>query len=142
MHLHIQLSYFCSLQLDFENCFQDHTTTRAIPPVNKVLATIFKTTKLVMYNSLVILFGFPLAFFWAMGFGCLAFIFTWLWSPILRSLLMTIHVVMPLYTETTRSLFYPIGDTLGRVFRQIQIKASLDGGLNIQKNTTTRPQNV
>ena len=112
--------------------------------INQALDKVFTITKLMMYNLLVILIGFPTAFFWALGFASIAFFCTYILSPFIRMILIFVHVIMPLATETTRSLLYPLGDAIGRIFRQIQIKASLDGGLNIQKNTTTnRPaQNV
>lgn len=105
----------------------------AIPQINKALTKTVKTIKLRMYNILVIFFSTPLTIFWAVVFGCSAFLCTWVWSLFLRLLLMGILIIMPLYTEVNRSLSYPVADAMGCVFRQIQIKTLLDDNrLHIQ----------
>ena len=127
------LSSQCILfQLDFEKCFQEHKSTETVQPIKKVIGFIFKYTKLVVYNILVIVFGFLFAFNWAIIYGIVVFTLTWIWSPVQRLTLITIHFLLPLTTETLRALLYPLADAIGRIFRQIRVKASFGGGLNLQ----------
>ena len=140
LHAKLTLMYI-SFQLDFEKCFQEHKSTETIKPIKKVIGIVFKYTKLVVYNILVIVFGFLFAFLWAITYGIVVFILTWIWSPVQRLTLITIHFLLPLTTETLRALLYPLADAVGRIFRQIRVKASFDGGLNLQ-GLAGRTQNV
>ena len=128
-------------QTDFEKCFQEHKSTETFKPIKKAIGFIFKYTKLIVYNILVIVFGFLFAAIWAIIYGIHLFILIWIWSPLQRLTLITIHFLLPLTTETLRAVLYPPADAIGRIFRQIRIKASFSGGLNLQ-GIAGRTQNV
>ena len=61
--------------------------------------------------------------------GFCAFYVNYVWSPSLRLALLLVASMLPLVTEPLRVLFSPLADAVARVFRQIRIKATLDGGL-------------
>ena len=111
---------------------EEHKSTETVKPVKKAIGLIFKYTKLFVYNILAILFGFLLVVLWAIIYGILAFILSFIWSPALRLTLLSIHAWSPLIKETLQALFYPLADAAARTFRQIRVKASFDGGLNLQ----------
>ena len=90
---------------------------------------MFKYTKLVVYNFFVILLGIFLAFIWAIVYGIIMFYITYVWSPSLRLALILINTALPLATEPLRAFLTPLADVAARIFRQIRIKAQLNGGL-------------
>ena len=90
---------------------------------------MFKYTKLIVYNFFVILLGIFLAFIWAVIYGFIIFYITYIWSPVLRLALLLINTALPLATEPLRALLTPLADVAARLFRQIRIKAQLNGGL-------------
>ena len=90
---------------------------------------MFKYTKLVVYNFFVILLGIFMAFLWAVLYGFIMFYITYIWSPALRLILLLINTALPVITEPLRALLTPLADVAARMFRQIRIKAQLNGGL-------------
>lgn len=90
---------------------------------------MYKYTKLCVYNFFVILLGILMAFIWAILYGFVMFYITYLWSPALRLALILVNTALPLVTEPLRALLSPLADVAARVFRQIRIKAKLNGGL-------------
>jgi len=105
-----------------------------------LIGYVFKYTKLVVYNIFVIAFGFLFAFLFAFLYGLTSFILSWIWSPSLRLTLLTVNAVLPVVTEPLRALFLPLVDVSARIFRQIRIKTTLDGGLLLPLHKVeTRP---
>ena len=101
---------------------------------------VYKYTKLVIYHIFVILIGIPLAIIWAVINGIMVFILVWLYQPVLRMTVMWIYAVTPLVTVPLQAIYTPLVDAHARIFRQIRIKAKLDGsfaerlaGINSQR---------
>ena len=91
------------------------------------LGITYKYTKLVVYHIFVILIGIPMALLWALLNGIMVFILVWLYQPALRVTVMWIYAVTPLVTVPLQAIFTPLVDIQARIFRQIRIKANLDG---------------
>lgn len=115
--------------MDFTACFHEHKSTKTIPIVYKINGYIFKYTKLVFYNLLVILFGWASSIFWALQLAMLAFILTWIWRPVLKMVLIVVSSTLPAVTEPLKILFTPLVDVQARIFRQIRVKGWLNGEL-------------
>ena len=64
---------------------------------------------------------------WALLNAIMVFILVWLYQPVLRVTVMWIYAVTPLVTVPLQAIFTPLVDIQGRIFRQIHIKAKLDG---------------
>ena len=75
----------------------------------------------------VILIGVPMAILWAILNGIMVFILVWLYQPVLRVTVMWIYAFTPLVTVPIQAIFTPLVDVSARIFRQIRIKASLEG---------------
>ena len=117
------------IQLEFEDCFREHKSTRLFEPIYKVYSVMYKYIKLVFYHFLVILVGFPLTILWALINAVTAFTYTWLWGPVMKIWLLWIYGVIPLVTAPLRALFRPLVDVAARVFRQIRIHFAAEGKL-------------
>ena len=120
---------FCNIiiQLEFDRCFHEHKSTKTFPQLNTCLGITYKYTKLVIYHIFVILIGVPMAILWAILNGIMVFILVWLYQPVLRVTVMWIYAFTPLVTVPIQAIFTPLVDVSARIFRQIRIKASLDG---------------
>ena len=64
---------------------------------------------------------------WAIISGIMVFILVWLYQPGLRLTIMWIYAITPLVTVPLQAIFTPLVDVAARIFRQIRIKAKLDG---------------
>lgn len=66
---------------------------------------------------------------WGIILSFVSFTMSWLWNPSLKVFLLVVNSTLPAITEPLKALFTPLVDVSARVFRQIRVKASLDGGL-------------
>ena len=123
------------MQLEFEACFHEHKKTKTIRPVHNVLGVTYKWIKLITYHSFVFIIGIPLMIVWAFVNGIMAFIYSWIWSPALRLSIFWLAAALPLVTMPLVVIFKPLVDVSARMFRQIQIKANLNGQLYGQPQT-------
>lgn len=64
---------------------------------------------------------------WAIINGIMVFILVWIYQPALRMTIMWIYAITPLATVPLQAIFTPLVDVVARIFRQIRIKAKLDG---------------
>ena len=120
---------FLSLQLEFDKCFHEHKSTKTFPQLHACLGVTYKYTKLVIYHIFVILIGVPMTLLWALINGIMVFVLVWLYQPVLRLTIMWIYALTPLVTVPLQAIFTPLVDVGARIFRQIRIKAKLDGAL-------------
>ena len=68
-----------------------------------------------------------MALIWAVVNGIMVFILVWLYQPVLRMIVMWIYAVSPLVSVPLQAIYTPLVDVHARIFRQIRIKAKLDG---------------
>lgn len=122
-------------QLEFAACFHEHQKTKIFGMAHKVLEIVYKWIKLITYHVLAFAIGVPLMIVWAFLGGIFAFIYSWIWSPILRVLIFILAAVLPVATMPLVLLCRPLVDVSARMFRQIQIKANLNGQLYGQHQT-------
>ena len=115
------------MQLEFNKCFHEHKSTKTFPELNLCLGLCYKYTKLVIYHIFVILIGVPMAILWAIINGIMVFVLVWLYQPALRLTIMWIYAATPLITVPLQAIFTPLVDVSARLFRQIRVKATLDG---------------
>ena len=125
-----------SVQLEFEACFHEHEKTKTVVQLHDVLGVVYKWIKLITYHLFVVLIGIPLMIIWAFVNGIMAFLYSWIWSPVLRLSIFWLAAILPLVTMPLVVIFKPLVDVSARIFRQIRIKANLNGQLYGQ------PQNV
>eukprot|EP00731_Ephydatia_muelleri_P030370 Em0021g893a len=111
---------FCD-DLDFEDCFREHKSTKLVDPIYKVYGITYKYIKLAVYHLLVLVFGIPIAIIWALINAIIAFTCTWLWSPVLKIVVLLIYGISPLVTETVRAFMSPLVDMSARILRQIRL---------------------
>ncbi|KAL5476229.1 hypothetical protein EMCRGX_G026146 [Ephydatia muelleri] len=109
------------LKLDFEDCFREHKSTKLVDPIYKVYGITYKYIKLAVYHLLVLVFGIPIAIIWALINAIIAFTCTWLWSPVLKIVVLLIYGISPLVTETVRAFMSPLVDMSARILRQIRL---------------------
>ncbi len=122
MLLYVHNYDFLSLQLDFENCFTEHKSTKTIPIVYKIIGLVYKYLKLFIYHFFVFLIGIPLAILWAITNGIIIFTVVWMWGPLLKVISMMTYSLAPLVTVATEVSLRPFMDMSARVFRQIRVK--------------------
>ena len=115
------------MQLEFDKCFHEHKSTKTFRQLNVCLGVTYKYTKLVIYHIFVILIGVPMAILWAILNGLMVFILVWLYQPVLRVTVMWIYALTPLFTVPIQAILTPLVDVSARIFRQIRIKANLEG---------------
>ena len=115
--------------MKFESCFRESKPFSTVRVLYRVLGIMFYYTKLILYNYFVIILGFLFTFIWAVLMGFFAFYVNYVWNPSLRLALLLIASFLPLVTEPLRAFLSPLADAIARVYRQIHIKATLDGGL-------------
>ena len=128
IHTPLSLSLSLSLlQLDFDKCFYEHESTKTIPQLFIIVGRIYKYIKIAMYHFFVFLFGIPMAVFWAMFNGFMVFFYVWFYQPFLRLSTMWMYALSPLVSVPLQAFFAPISDVVARIFRQIRVKATLDG---------------
>lgn len=77
----------------------------------------------------MIIFGIFLAVIWGIILSFVSFTISWLLYPSLKSFLLVVNSTLPALTEPLKAFFTPLVDVSARFFRQIRVKASLDGGL-------------
>ena len=68
-----------------------------------------------------------MAIIWAIINGIMVFVLVWLYQPLLRLTIMWVYAFTPLVTVPLQAIFTPLVDVGARIFRQIRIKATLDG---------------
>ena len=68
-----------------------------------------------------------MALFWACLNGFMMFLFVWLYQPFLRLTIMWLYAFTPLVTVPLQAMLTPLVDVYARIFRQIRVKATLDG---------------
>ena len=90
---------------------------------------MFLYARAFLYNVFVVTLGIIFTFIWAVLMGFFTFYVNFVWSPSLRLALLLVASMLPLVTQPLRILLSPLADAIARVFRQIRIKATLDGGL-------------
>ncbi len=115
--------YFLSLQLDFENCFTEHKSTKTAPSVYIFVGLLYKYLKLITYHIFVFFIGIPFAIFWAITNGIIIFTVVWIWGPVLKVISMVAHsFAAPLVAVATEVALKPCIDMTARVFRKIRVK--------------------
>ena len=123
------LSTNCSWQLEFDVCFHEHQKTKIFGLAHKVLGIVYKWIKIITYHVFAFVIGVPLMIIWALFSGITAFVYSWIWSPVLRVAIFWLAALLPLITVPIVIMYRPLVDVTARVFRQIQIKANLNGQL-------------
>jgi hypothetical protein len=131
------------LQLDFDKCFYEHESTKTLPELFTIVGRIYKYVKLIVYHFFVLFLGIPMALFWAIFNGFMVFLYVWLWQPILRLSTMWLYAVSPLASVPLQAFFAPLIDVSARIFRQIRVKATLDGPFaeRLAGQASTRAEN-
>ena len=133
--LHIQLKLllkFSYLQLEYKATFHEHEKTKVLEPVSKVLEIIYRWIKLIVYHFFVFIIGIPLMLMWAFLNGIMAFIYSWMWSPVLRISIFWLAATLPLATMPLVTIFRPLIDVAARCLRQIRLKGALTGNGFVQ----------
>ena len=115
------------IQLDFNKCFYEHKSTKSFDQLNVCLGITYQFTKLVTYHIFVFLLGIPMLIFWALFNAVVVFILVWIYQPGLRVMIMVTYAWMPLVTVPLQAMLTPLVDASARIFRQIRIKANLEG---------------
>ena len=92
---------------------------------------MFTYIKLFVYNFLVLILGLPLAVLWGIIIAISAFIYTWIWGPALKTVLMWLYASVPLVLAFLRSVYRPFVDVSARIFRQIRLRSSVNGKATI-----------
>lgn len=104
-------------QLDFEECFNEHKSTRTFLQLHTFLSLTYKYTKIVIYHILVIIVGIWFAIAWAVINAAVAFFHAWVYGPMLKLMLIIVYMLNPLYSVPVRVLLRPPVDTIGRLCR-------------------------
>ena len=115
------------MQLDFDKCFYEYDSTKTLPELMAIVGVIYKYVKLVVYHGFVIVVGIPMALMWAILNGFMVFCLVWLYQPLLRIMIMLIYALAPWATVPLQAFYTPLIDAHARIFRQIRVKATLDG---------------
>ena len=113
-----------SLQLDFKECFHEHESTKTVAVYYKVLGLTYKYVKLFTYHFFVFVFGFILAFLFAILNGVMSFIHVWIYGPTAKIALLWVYAVIPLAVAPLRAILRPLVDVHARIFRQIRVNLS------------------
>lgn len=121
------------MQLEFEDCFEEHNKTKTFAALYKVLGLVYKYTKLVLYHIFVIVIGIPLMFLWAIINGIMVFVLVWVWGPALRLIITVVYSTAPAFYVPVQAILSPIIDVFARIFRQCVIKGKLSGGLAMSR---------
>ena len=119
------------LQLEFQDCFREHKSIRTHWAIYKFYNVVFTYIKLFVYNFLVLILGLPLAVLWGIIIAISAFIYTWIWGPALKTVLMWLYASVPLVLAFLRSVYRPFVDVSARIFRQIRLRSSVNGKATI-----------
>ncbi|XP_019857380.1 PREDICTED: uncharacterized protein LOC109585694 [Amphimedon queenslandica] len=130
------------LDLDFKTVFYEHQSTPTIPQVYAIYNKVFHFTKAIVYNGLVLIFGIFITLVWAFLASILAFVTTWVWWPIMRSALFVSGATIPAVVEPMKAFLTPLADVHARIFRQIRINATFNGGFNPRINDRAASSNV
>lgn len=104
-------------QLDFEECFHEHKSTRTFLQLHTFLSLTYKYTKIAIYHILVIIVGIWFAIAWAVINAAVAFFHAWVYGPMLKLMLIIVYMLNPLYSVPVRVLLRPPVDTIGRLCR-------------------------
>ena len=109
---------FLHLQLDFEECFREHKSTRTFFQLHTLLSLIYTHTKFVIYHIFVIGIGVWLMLLLAIINGVFAFFHVWIWGPLLKLLLMVLYTfIKPIYSALVKVILYPVVETAGLLCR-------------------------
>lgn len=121
------------LKLEFEDCIDKHPNTLIIPKLNHFLSLSYKYTKLVVYCIFLVVVGVPLTFVWGCINGSTIFCCMWVWSPILKLILLCVHSCAPTIVVPVQVVCGPIVDVSARIFRQIRFQAIILGRPSLDK---------
>ena len=121
------------LQLEFEDCFEEHHKAKTYPALYQVLGIVFKYTKFIIYHFFVVILGIPIMFLWALLNGMMTFGLVWIWGPALRMFVVLAYSVAPALYVPVQAVFSPIIDVQARIFRQCVIQAKVSGGLKTSR---------
>ena len=80
-------------QLDFEECFNEHKSTRTFLQLHTFLSLTYKYTKIVIYHILVIIVGIWFAIAWAVINAAVAFFHAWVYGPMLKLMLIIVYML-------------------------------------------------
>ena len=127
INMYIMFIFILILQLDFDHCFTEHKSTKTFSQLYKVVGIIYKYTKLAIYHIFVILIGVPMAIVWAIINGITVFVIVWLWGPAIKLTVLLVYAVAPAFTAPLQAILAPLADIIARIFRQIRIRAHIDG---------------
>ena len=128
--------------MEFKTIFHEHKSTPTIPQVYDIYGRVFYYTKTILYNVLVLMFGIFFTVIFAMFWSLVAFAATWIWWPILRFFLFLIGTIAPIVNEPMKAFLTPLTDVHARIFRQIRINATLNGGFTHSGNNNRATSNV
>ena len=115
------------LQLDFDHCFTEHKSTKTFSQLYKFVGIIYDYMKLAIYHIFVILIGIPMVFVWGIVNGITVFVIVWLWGPAIKLAVLLVYAVAPAFTAPLQAILAPLADVIARIFRQIRIRAHIDG---------------
>ncbi len=122
LYVHTIATHFIPLQLDFDECFTEHKSTKTISIVYKIVGLVYKYLKLFIYHFFVFLIGIPLAICWAIINGAIVFTVVWMWGPFLKVISMIAHSLAPLITVATDVILKPLMDVAARLVSVIRGK--------------------
>ena len=106
----------------------EHSNTKLIPSLYRVLGMVYTYTKLVVYIIGTIVLGIPVMFISAVVNGLAVALLVWVWGPVLKLWMNFFHAFLPLLTGPCVILFTPLVDVLARLLRQcrVQVKANVE----------------
>ena len=70
-----------------------------------------------------------MAILWAILNGLFVFIHVWIYLPAMKITIFWVYAFAPLMAAPIQAIFTPLVDVSARIFRQIRIKATLNGPL-------------
>lgn len=114
-----------SLQLQFEECFHEHKSTKIFPQFYNLLGQMYGHIKCAIYHLFVFVFGFLMVLIWGVVNGIFTFIHVWVWGPALKLILLWVHAIVPLVIVPLRLIGTPLIDVSARIFRQIHVRANV-----------------
>ena len=70
-----------------------------------------------------------MAILWAILNGLFVFIHVWIYLPIMKITVFWVYAFAPLVAAPIQAVFTPLVDVSARIFRQIRVKATLNGNI-------------
>lgn len=100
------------LQFAFKKTFREHSGANASKCMYGTLNALYSITLKVTYNIFLMFCGFFLALIWGILNGAVAFLQTWILSPLLRVSLVLVKGIMPMILDPLSLILKAVGDGL------------------------------